>query len=142
MGNHYDQSDEVFRLFMMYLMCFFSLVWEVKFHPQKPDHLFTCSEDGSLWQWDGTSMATSSLAPNQTFNPSMTGNLSMVNGMDMSASAVSPWLSVDATKHRMETFSLLSDNRLSINSLDIESRHLVCGCDCEAIFVICDLILR
>lgn len=27
-------------------------VWEVHFHPSDPDHLFTCSEDGSLWHWD------------------------------------------------------------------------------------------
>lgn len=30
----------------------FSLVWEVHFHPTNPDHLFTCSEDGSLLHWE------------------------------------------------------------------------------------------
>lgn len=29
-------------------------VWEVHFHPSNPDHLFTCSEDGSLWHWDAS----------------------------------------------------------------------------------------
>ncbi|KAK3747753.1 hypothetical protein QZH41_008783 [Actinostola sp. cb2023] len=116
-------------------------LWEVKFHPQKPNHLFSCSEDGSLWQWDGTSMAATSFAPNQSFKPTLP-TAHLTNGIDTPGSVVSPWLSVDATKHRMETYSLLSENRLSINSLDIESQHLLCGCDCEAIFVICDLILR
>lgn len=32
----------------------YSVVWEVHFHPSKPDHLFTCSEDGSLWHWDAS----------------------------------------------------------------------------------------
>ncbi|KAK2505665.1 hypothetical protein MC885_001558, partial [Smutsia gigantea] len=29
-------------------------MWEVHFHPSNPDHLFTCSEDGSLWHWDAS----------------------------------------------------------------------------------------
>ena len=57
-------------------------------------------------------------------------------------STTSPWLSVDATKHRLETYSLLPYNRLSINSLDIESKHLVCGCDSEVIFILQDLVIR
>ena len=31
-------------------------VWEVKFHPTSPDHLFSCSEDGSIWHWDASSV--------------------------------------------------------------------------------------
>lgn len=38
------------------LFCFgFFLVWEVHFHPSNPDHLFTCSEDGSLLHWETSS---------------------------------------------------------------------------------------
>lgn len=32
-----------------------SSVWEVRFHPTNPDHLFTCSEDGSLLHWETAS---------------------------------------------------------------------------------------
>ncbi|EDO33534.1 predicted protein [Nematostella vectensis] len=112
-------------------------VWEVKFHPQKADHLFTCSEDGSVWQWDGTSMSAPS--GHSTLHGITSNTLNLTSAADTS---VSPWLSVDATKHRMETYSLLADNRLSINCLDIESRHLLCGSDCEAIFVIYDMVIR
>ncbi|GFS27268.1 nucleoporin Nup43 [Elysia marginata] len=42
-------------------------VWEVKFHPVHPNHLFTCSDDGSLWHWDSTDCATD---PVQSFMPS------------------------------------------------------------------------
>lgn len=34
---------------------FFCPVWEVHFHPTNPDHLFTCSEDGSLLHWETSS---------------------------------------------------------------------------------------
>ena len=33
-------------------------VWEVRFHPTHSDNLFTCSDDGSIWHWDGTSMSS------------------------------------------------------------------------------------
>ncbi len=33
-------------------------MWEVKFHPSHPDNLFTCSEDGSIWHWDGSNITT------------------------------------------------------------------------------------
>ncbi|KAK2178261.1 hypothetical protein NP493_550g00028 [Ridgeia piscesae] len=33
-------------------------MWEVKFHPSHPNSLFTCSEDGSVWHWDSSSINT------------------------------------------------------------------------------------
>ena len=54
----------------------------------------------------------------------------------------SPWLSVDATKHKLEIHSLLPHNRLGINSLDIESKHLLGGSDCEAVIFIRDLVIK
>ncbi|XP_067049328.1 nucleoporin Nup43-like [Acropora muricata] len=118
-------------------------IWEVRFHPLSPDNLFTCSEDGSLWHWDGASVALQSVTgipgTNKSFLPSSIGNGAGIGG---GYDNLSPWLSVDATKHKMETFSLLPYNRLSINSLDILSRHLLSGSDCEAIFMIKDLVIR
>lgn len=130
-----DITDSIFNFFMP--------VWEVRFHPLSPDNLFTCSEDGSLWHWDGTSVAVQSVAgipgTNKSYLPSSIGNGAGVGG---GYDSISPWLSVDATKHKMETFSLLPYNRLSINSLDIQSKHLLSGSDCEAIFIIKDLVIR
>jgi len=37
-------------------------VWEVRFHPTHPSHLFTCSNDGSVWHWDSSDIAAFSLA--------------------------------------------------------------------------------
>lgn len=39
----------------MEALVLFFLVWEVHFHPTNPDHLFTCSEDGSLLHWETSS---------------------------------------------------------------------------------------
>ena len=126
-----------------FITIFVHTVWEVRFHPLSPDNLFTCSEDGSLWHWDGTSVALQSVTgipgTNKSFLPSSIGNGAGTGG---GYDSLSPWLSVDATKHKMETFSLLPYNRLSINSLDILSRHLLSGSDCEAIFMIKDLVIR
>ena len=72
----------------------------------------------------------------------LAGNIGNGAGIGGGYDSVSPWLSVDATKHKMETFSLLPHNRLSVNSLDIQSRHLLIGSDCEAIFIIKDLVIR
>ena len=121
---------------------FFLTVWEVRFHPLSPDNLFTCSEDGSLWHWDGTSVAVQSTTGFPGASKSHFSGISNGAGVGGGYDSISPWLSVDATKHKMETFSLLPYNRLSINSLDIQSRHLLSGSDCEAIFIVKDLIIR
>ena len=49
-------------------------------------------------------------------------------------STTSPWLSGAIQQGKVEIVNLIPDNRISINSLDIESRHLVCGSDGEALF--------
>ena len=53
----------------------------------------------------------------------------------------SPWLSGAIQQGKVEIVNLIPDNRISVNSLDIESRHLVCGTDGEALFVIPNLTL-
>jgi len=117
-------------------------IWEVRFHPLSPDNLFTCSEDGSLWHWDGTSVAVQNITGFAGASKSHFSGISNGAGVGGGYDSISPWLSVDATKHKMETFSLLPYNRLSINSLDIQSRHLLSGSDCEAIFIVKDLVIR
>lgn len=29
-------------------------MWELKFHRTNPEHLFSCSDDGTVWHWDAT----------------------------------------------------------------------------------------
>ncbi|XP_053315942.1 nucleoporin Nup43 [Spea bombifrons] len=109
-------------------------MWEVHFHPSKPDHLFSCSEDGSLWHWDASAEVTekpsflggrnSSLMSRSTVAPSNGGQFLM-----------SPWLSSDPTKNNLEITNLLPSPTLSVNSLDVLGECLVCGTDTEAIYV-------
>ena len=37
---------------MLKINIIFYSVWEARFHPRFPNYLFTCSQDGSLWQWN------------------------------------------------------------------------------------------
>ncbi|ESO85758.1 hypothetical protein LOTGIDRAFT_221179 [Lottia gigantea] len=103
-------------------------MWEVKFHPSNPDHLFTCSEDGSLWHWDGSAM-------------NILTNLvafcwveRMYTIAPMSES--SPWISVESSRHKLEINSLLPNKSLPVNSLDIQDSILLCGTDSETIYTV------
>jgi len=49
-------------MMMMVNWCRCRVVWEVRFHPSHPSHLFTCSNDGSLWHWDSSDITSFSSA--------------------------------------------------------------------------------
>ncbi|XP_065676405.1 nucleoporin Nup43 [Hydra vulgaris] len=102
-------------------------VWTVMFHPLYPDNLFTCSQDGSCWFWDGASMN----------NEIIYSNLNNNNSHSHSA-----WLYIDANKHKMETFSLVPFNKSPINSFDVCLSSLVCATDSEALIIVSDIPVR
>jgi nuclear pore complex protein Nup43 len=111
-----------------------SEVWQVRFHPLYPDNLFSCSEDGSCWFWNGASMmsgATSMKVLNDT-----------LAGGDSGTTSTSIWLHVDANKHKMETFSLIPFNKSAVNCFDICGSSLLCGTDGEAVIVVNDIPLH
>jgi len=111
-----------------------SEVWQVRFHPLYPDNLFSSSEDGSCWFWNGASMmlgATSMKTLNDTLAEATDEPLSS-----------SIWLHVDANKHKMETYSLIPFNKSAVNCFDICGSSLICGTDGEAIIVVNDIPLR
>ena len=112
----------------------------MKFHPKYPDNLFTCSEDGSAWYWDGTSITS------RTHDDTHQLPLPRVDAKNwaqpLSAQLASPWLYIDTNKDRMETYSLLPFNKLSVNSIDIDSNALLCGTDGEALIIVQDLPIK
>uniref|UniRef100_A0A673T019 Nucleoporin 43 n=1 Tax=Suricata suricatta TaxID=37032 RepID=A0A673T019_SURSU len=113
-----------------------TIVWEVHFHPSNPDHLFTCSEDGSLWHWDAsTDVPEKSSLFNQGVRSSTFLSHSISNQANVHQSLISSWLSTDPAKDRIEITSLLPSRTLSVNSLDVLGPCLVCGTDAEAIYV-------
>uniref|UniRef100_A0A8C5UW35 Nucleoporin 43 n=1 Tax=Microcebus murinus TaxID=30608 RepID=A0A8C5UW35_MICMU len=112
-----------------------TIVWEVHFHPSNPDHLFTCSEDGSLWHWDAsTDVPEKSSLFHQGGRTSTFLSHSISNQANVHQSLISSWLT-DPAKDRIDITSLLPTRTLSVNSLDVLGPCLVCGTDAEAIYV-------
>ena len=109
------------------------------FYTANPDHLFTCSQDGSVWQWNGSSMKTRTMDVSRILNPS---TVTTQNGDADESNAPTPWLSVDASKHKIETFSLLPYNRSPVNTFDVTEQNLVCGTDGESVYIIENLDLN
>ncbi|XP_063164929.1 nucleoporin Nup43 isoform X2 [Candoia aspera] len=112
-------------------------LWEVHFHPSNPDHLFTCSEDGSLWHWD----ASSDVTERKSFLHTSGRNTSFLPHSTVNQSVISAWLSNDPTKDRMEITNLISNPTLSVNSLDVLGSCLLYGTDAESIYVKKDLFV-
>uniref|UniRef100_A0A8C7A097 Nucleoporin 43 n=1 Tax=Nothoprocta perdicaria TaxID=30464 RepID=A0A8C7A097_NOTPE len=106
-------------------------MWEVHFHPSNPDHLFTCSEDGSLWHWD----TSTSVSEKPSFLHQGGKSSTFFAHNTINQSVVSAWLSNDPTKDRMEITNLIPNQTLSVNSLDVLGPCLVYGTDAEAIYV-------
>jgi len=102
-------------------------MWEVKFHPQDPHHLFTCSDDGSLWHWDGSAFGSEPVS-NFFHNKGKES--------DKSEGISSPWLNLETSRQKLEIASLLPNKSLPVNSLDIETSSLICGTDSETIYSI------
>uniref|UniRef100_A0A3Q3KKC4 Uncharacterized protein n=1 Tax=Monopterus albus TaxID=43700 RepID=A0A3Q3KKC4_MONAL len=109
-------------------------MWEVHFHPTNPDHLFTCSEDGSLLHWETTSHSDVPSFLQGGRNSSMMSRSAMAPAGG-NQSLISAWLSGDSSKGHLEATHILPSQTLSVNSLDVLGQCLVCGTDGEAVFV-------
>ena len=134
---------EELRFLEFETLYFHFLVWEVKFHALYPDNVFTCSEDGSAWYWDGTSIPTTTAT---RMNTTVREGMLPLPNMDSTQSEIqqtaSPWLLMDTNKDMLETYSLLPVNNLPVNSIDITAKSLICGTDGEAIIILRDLPLK
>ena len=42
-------------------------VSEVHFHEQQPDHMFSCSQSGDVWHWNGSNVAKNSSTTSGVF---------------------------------------------------------------------------
>ncbi|CAG2055932.1 unnamed protein product [Timema podura] len=95
------------------------LVSEIHFHPERPEHLFTCSLSGEFWHWNTTSMVRSS-------------QVSSISDLTIEEN---PWLSSESAKHRLEVTSLMPQLHKPVNSFDVNKTRAVCGCDNEAVYM-------
>ncbi|XP_046392764.1 nucleoporin Nup43 [Ischnura elegans] len=105
---------------------------EVKFHPMQPEHLFTCSASGELWHWNTSAMSTASSTTHMG-RSGTGGSISEIDGAG--------WLGGEASKHRLEVFSLIPAMHKPINSLDVDRDSLVYGCDNEGIYLLTNITL-
>ncbi|GAB1608792.1 nucleoporin Nup43-like [Argonauta hians] len=119
-------------------------LWEVKFHPTHPNHLFTCSEDGSMWHWDNSSVPSSFAYMS---SPHMKNTLSGATHKSFDSShlmlssdpsGANPWGSGMTDRHKIEITALLEGGSysLAMNSLDVAEEVLLCGGDNESIYTI------
>lgn len=92
------------------------MVLDLQFHPDHPDHLFSCSSSGDIWHW----------APKMQPAP--------IIGLDSVESNV--WLASEAIKNKLDVFNLMPKLHKPVNCLDLNRNKVLCGCDNEAIYLI------
>jgi len=92
-------------------------VSEVHFHDHQPDHMFTCSQSGDVWHWNGTVAKSSYFAQNSS--------------EDMGCI----WLNSEF-KNRVDTKPVLAKQPLPANSMSIYGSNVLVAGDNEAIYVI------
>ena len=121
-------------------------VWELQFHHHYPHHLFTCSQDSSLWHWDSAHHHHPPPPPPHILPPSHHHTHTHTHTPYPTTVHVdedaSPWISGAVQQGRVDVSNLLPNNKLPVNSLDIESSHVVCGTDSEMLFLVPNLTLR
>lgn len=93
-------------------------VSEMQFHPNNPDHLFTCSNSGELWHWS-------------TINQSKHSKL-----LSMETEPTNPWFCNENIKNKLEVFNLMPKLHKPVNSLNLQRNKLICGCDNEAVYLV------
>lgn len=111
-------------------------IWEVKFHPDNPVHLFTCSEDGSVMHWNSSLPGPVGTGTGAGSGGGTSFSQRLPPGGAVNQGIPSPWLNLESGRNRMEITTLLPNQCLPINSLDIEAETLVCGTDEEAVYTI------
>jgi len=99
-------------------------VSEVHFHEQQPDHMFSCSQSGDVWHWNGSNVAKNSSTTSGVFNTSSVQNI---------------WLNSELVKNRVDTKPLMAKQALPVNSMSIHGSSVLVAGDSEAIFVIPDV---
>ena len=108
-------------------------VLEVHFHQQQPEHMFSCSQNGDVWHWNGSNISIRPSANILSFGnqiPSSQPNAQSAND------TACPWMNSEAVKNRVETQSLMTRQSLPVNTIDVLGNSILIGGDNEAIYLI------
>ena len=108
---------------------------QVRFHPNKADHVFTVSESGAVWHW----------APPRALIPLtsiITFEISKACSYRVFLGAVpNVWLTGDFASQQLDIKEVLPTLPLPINSIDVYGESLICGGDNEAFYYVPNLVL-
>ena len=156
--NLHSRRKHVLKLFILSFVLSFVFsfvlsfsVLDLKFHQVNPDHLFSCSEDGSVWHWNISN-------DRGLYRMGILHNFSSI-ALDLKSvlykliylsfpwyistfyiSGPTTWLSADP--HCLNVDELINVKNFAVNSLDIVDDILLCGTDGEQIYYINNLSLH
>lgn len=89
---------------------------EIQFHSHYPDHMFSCSNSGEIWHWKALTQKH--------------------NLLNLEMETLSPWLSNESIKSKLEVASLMPKLYKPVNCLDLDKNRVLCGGDNEAVYLI------
>ena len=101
-------------------------VSEVHFHDQQPDHLFSCSQTGEVWHWNGANQGTTRPGPGY-FSQPQTQHTNCI------------WLNSEVVKTKVDTRAIMAKQPLPVNSISVAGSSVLVAGDSEAIFIIPDI---
>jgi len=110
-------------------------VSEIQFHEQQPEHMFSCSQNGDVWHWNGSNIS-GKISNELNFGNQMTHNHSNSAILD----TASQWLNSEAVKNRVETQSMMAQQALPVNSIDVIGNTMLIGGDNEAMYLIPNIL--
>ena len=110
-------------------------VSEIQFHEQQPEHMFSCSQNGDVWHWNGSNIS-GKIFNELNFGNQMTHNHSNSAILD----TASQWLNSEAVKNRVETQSMMAQQALPVNSIDVIGNTMLIGGDNEAMYLIPNIL--
>lgn len=105
-----------------YLSAHMDSINEIGFHRSEPSKLFTCAENGDLWQWQ-----------TQSTYQSLGGAFGMAPEQ---ISPETPWLNGERAKNSITVSPLVNGSSLAINSFDSFKNKVVAAGDNECIYLI------
>lgn len=110
---------------------------QLRFHPDRADHLFTASESGAVWHW-----ATLSTKPSSKLNYYFIHVVKNIKVLfdSLDASSVNLWLTGDLAAQQLDIKEVLPSLPLAVNSVDVCGESLICGGDNEAFYYVPNLV--
>ena len=108
---------------------------EIHFHLQQPEHMFSCSQSGDIWHWNGSNIATKPSASILNFGNQSSNQITSSNN-----DTACPWMNSEAVKNRVETQSLMAHQNLPVNTLSVMGNAVLVGGDNEAIYIIPNIL--